>query len=593
MSILRDDNATQLAFSMHENKGVYALLLGSGVSRSAGIPTGWDITLDLVRKAATAKGEGEQTDWNEWYTDQFGQEPNYSQLLDELTTTASERRKILEGYIEPSEEEKEEGRKLPTKAHHAIAKLVSDGFVRVILTTNFDRLMEKALRDAGVEPTVITSEDTLLGADPLTHSRCYLFKLHGDYKDARILNTDDELTAYPDKYNELLDRILDEFGLVICGWSGEWDHALKAAISRAPNRRYPTYWTTRGPLIGEAQSLADLRRAKEVEIANADDFFHALQESVEAIQNSSKINPLSLELLINSTKKYIASKEQRINLDDLFAQEQQRLLAHLSDDAFEYNHKIDANELAVRISRYEACTEPLACMCGILGRWGGESEQHLVIDIIEAVMQQVERQNTGLVQLKRLGAYPAVLLLSTYCLGLVTAHKWEALHRLLLHNLKSSHQERDSKVFKLFPGAWSGGEKSVWNLLPKFSKNTKKIPFNMHLSGAIQAWSPHFVGTDPNFQILFARFELIGAFMHFVGSDLPTMEARHLANEQIEWMPLGHAVCSYDIGNALIAEFESETLIEELQMAGLSNQCRRILELFILNLKYHRRQERF
>ncbi len=32
-----------LAFSLHANKGVYALLLGSGVSRSAGIPTGWEV----------------------------------------------------------------------------------------------------------------------------------------------------------------------------------------------------------------------------------------------------------------------------------------------------------------------------------------------------------------------------------------------------------------------------------------------------------------------------------------------------------------------------------------------------------------------
>lgn len=39
-----------LAVSMHANRGVYALLLGSGVSRAAEIPTGWDVTLDLIRK---------------------------------------------------------------------------------------------------------------------------------------------------------------------------------------------------------------------------------------------------------------------------------------------------------------------------------------------------------------------------------------------------------------------------------------------------------------------------------------------------------------------------------------------------------------
>ena len=45
-----------LAMSVHSNKGVYALLLGSGISRSAGIPTGWEVVLDLIRKLARAQG---------------------------------------------------------------------------------------------------------------------------------------------------------------------------------------------------------------------------------------------------------------------------------------------------------------------------------------------------------------------------------------------------------------------------------------------------------------------------------------------------------------------------------------------------------
>jgi hypothetical protein len=39
-----------LAFSVYENPGVYCVLLGSGASRAAEIPTGWEVTLDLVRR---------------------------------------------------------------------------------------------------------------------------------------------------------------------------------------------------------------------------------------------------------------------------------------------------------------------------------------------------------------------------------------------------------------------------------------------------------------------------------------------------------------------------------------------------------------
>ena len=56
MTLLKNDPITQLGFSVYENKGVFAVLLGSGLSRTAEIPTGWEITLDLVRRVATAQG---------------------------------------------------------------------------------------------------------------------------------------------------------------------------------------------------------------------------------------------------------------------------------------------------------------------------------------------------------------------------------------------------------------------------------------------------------------------------------------------------------------------------------------------------------
>jgi hypothetical protein len=41
-----------LAISMHAKKSMYALLLGSGISSAAQVPTGHQISLDLIRKVA-------------------------------------------------------------------------------------------------------------------------------------------------------------------------------------------------------------------------------------------------------------------------------------------------------------------------------------------------------------------------------------------------------------------------------------------------------------------------------------------------------------------------------------------------------------
>ena len=230
-----------LAFGMAASPGVYALLLGSGVSRSAEIPTGWEVVLDLVRKLAAAEGADPEPDPSEWYLSTYGERPQYSALLERLGPLAAERQSLLRGYFEATEEQRAEGIKTPTAAHRAIAGLVASGSIRVIVTTNFDRLIESALESAGITPLVIATADQAAGAPPLAHNQCTIIKVHGDYLDTRIRNSDAELTAYEPELDALLNRVFDEYGLIVCGWSGEYDAALRAAIERCKSRRYTTY----------------------------------------------------------------------------------------------------------------------------------------------------------------------------------------------------------------------------------------------------------------------------------------------------------------------------------------------------------------
>ena len=111
-----------LALSLHHSPGVHALVVGSDVSRAAGIPTGWEITLDLVRRLASLDGITDHDDWAQWYRGKYGKAPSYSEILDALASTSAERRAILHSYIDPPE-----GVDLrkPTKAHCAIAQLVA------------------------------------------------------------------------------------------------------------------------------------------------------------------------------------------------------------------------------------------------------------------------------------------------------------------------------------------------------------------------------------------------------------------------------------------------------------------------------------
>jgi len=413
------DNLTSLVFSMYENKGVYALLLGSGVSRSAQIPTGWEITLDLIRRLALLNSITGHTDLVTWFKEKYNIDPNYSDILDKLSSTPDERRSIIHSYIEPTPEDFEEGKKVPTKAHRAIAQLVKNGTIRVIITTNFDRLIETALAEEGIVPTVIKSNDDLSGAVPLIHSNCYILKLHGDYLDTRIKNTEIELQSYPETINALLDRIIDEHGLIICGWSADWDQALRQAIIRSPNRRYPLYWATRSPLSQFANDVCTSRSGKIINITDADSFFEQLSDLISVQSDFAKPKPISTELLVSLTKKYLSTPEFCVRLDDLIGEEVRRLARALEDDAFSVIGDCSSERLATTISRYEAISEPVVRQFGILGRWGNENEA----SIIQSIIPQFEHHgvSNGDSALIELHGYPAILMLYAYGLGLLKA----------------------------------------------------------------------------------------------------------------------------------------------------------------------------
>ena len=105
------DPVQSLAFSIQANRGVYAVLVGSGVSRAAKIPTGWEVVLDLIRKLAKLCGETCDPEPELWCREKLGREADYSSLLDELAKTPAERQQLLRGYWEPNDREREEGEK--------------------------------------------------------------------------------------------------------------------------------------------------------------------------------------------------------------------------------------------------------------------------------------------------------------------------------------------------------------------------------------------------------------------------------------------------------------------------------------------------
>jgi hypothetical protein len=417
------DPVYSLAFSVQANPGVYAMLLGSGVSRGARIPTGWEITLDLIRKLALVSGENAEPDPEKWYRDKFGKVADYSDILDALGKTPAERQQLIRSYVEPTPEEREEGIKRPTAAHRAVAALAAQGMVRVIITTNFDRLMETALGEAGMTPTVLSTPDQISGAMPLIHTQCCVFKVHGDYLDTRIRNSAGELAAYPKEFDTLLDRVLDEFGLIVCGWSSDWDPALRSAITRSPARRFTTYWASRGDPSATAQALILHRAAQLVRIADADSFLSSLQRQVEALQAFSRPHPLSTEAAVASMKKFLSEPKYRIQLNDLIIAETERVADATSVEKFPTSGvpAPDAASLTARVRAFEAASDTLMAMASVGGYWAEPGHYPLWQRALARIVRADRRGDYQ--RLVELQVYPGVLLLYAAGLGAVAGDR--------------------------------------------------------------------------------------------------------------------------------------------------------------------------
>ncbi len=568
------DTSVSLAFSVYENPGVYALLIGSGVSRAAQIPTGWEVTLDLVKRVAALQGVDEQTDWAEWHRTNYGKDPSYSDLLDQLAQTPDERRSILHSYIEPTPADFAEGKKIPTKAHHAIARLVQAGFVRIIITTNFDRLLENALREVGVEPVVVKSDDDLKGVVPLIHGKCFIVKVHGDYLDTRIRNTETELSSYSTDLNAFINRIIDEHGLIICGWSGDWDPALKAAITRAPNRRYPLFWASRGKPSEGAAALIAQRGGRTIPIDTADTFFEKLERSVSLQVETQRSNPRSIELLVAGAKKYLSKSEFRIQLNDLIAEETRQLIGGTEGEGFDASGNLTPDIFAKRIGRYEASSEPLVRILSILGRWGDGKEFDIAIELIGRFARQ--GSGSGLVILLGLKSYPAVLLFYGYALGLLKAKRFSDLYRLFSAPLyNSSINENEPLVRMLFLGAWKGAsEAGWWKSLPGFDR--RKTALSDHLHDIFKAWSKDIVIEADELTLLYEEFEFLAAIAYITleEKDLGSLKERGKPDgygRSFVWAPTGRVGWDSETRRVVLNGFAEPARQKAILAAGFAH----------------------
>jgi len=508
------DPILSLALALHNTRGGYALLLGSGISRAAGIPTGWEVVEDLIRHIASLEGEetAATTDLKAWYVRRFSEEPSYSRLLEQLASTAAERRELLRSYFEPTAEERTDGIKAPTKAHRAVARLARDGIIRVILTTNFDQLLETSLRDEGVTPAVLSTPDLISGMMPLHLEPATIVKLHGDYLDTRIKNTPEELSTYDTTTDRLLDRVFDEYGLIVCGWSATWDDALRAAILRAPNRRFSTFWVSRGEPTLEAQQIIEARKALVISIESADNFLDVLAEKVAAVEALKQPQPISTAAAVAALKRYLPSSEQRIRLYDLMMAEVESA-AELVRTIISTETQPTTQKVLDAMTQIEGASERLTTLVATGAYWGENAHSSIWQRTLER-LATVHSGPSSYEAWNNLWRYPAQIVFYAAGLAMLAQHKKGGetlLDLLLVPELRfADRRTPESPVVAL--NVSEAIDIRLARALPGYER--RYTPISDRLCDVLKPILMPFFSTEDAYEAAFDRFEYLVALAY-------------------------------------------------------------------------------
>ncbi|WP_205634669.1 hypothetical protein, partial [Mycolicibacter kumamotonensis] len=279
----------------------------------------------------------------------------------------------------------------------------------------------------------ISRSDAVTGATPLAHSPATVIKLHGDWKDLEFRNTLDELTTYPQPWIDLPSQVFSEYGLLVSGWSAEWDKALLRVLEASP-RRYPLYWDGRSSKHGTARNLLTQQGGQVIEAASADELFVDLSASLDALTRLAE-PPLTTAMAVSRLKRALPDPIRRIELRDLILDYTADLAKTLVGTASKSREWADMD---THLDNLLEATKPLLTLLVTGIRYDDGTHTDLWVEALQRVLERSSPRPDAMIHIvDELRNYPALLVLRAMCvqaaregddrvvIALLTRPRWE------------------------------------------------------------------------------------------------------------------------------------------------------------------------
>jgi hypothetical protein len=290
---------------------------------------------------------------------------------------------------------------------------------------------------------------------PLAHADCTVLKIHGDYRDTRFKNITNELQSYSEPLSKLLRRIFDEYGVIISGWSAEWDTALRDTIKSVKSRRYSWYWHSLNNTINEkAKDLISFRDAKIIIDSNgADSFFKILSDNVESISRIKRVNPEILQVKISNLKKLMRNRHE-FELSELISRETKEVMGYF--ERFNFNANNTMEDLDQYVGEIKEKTKPLSSLISLLSfNIQTQKQENLLIQTLERMTNL--KDGSGRIGLLNLQQLPLQIVLYSIGIGLIKGNHYGLLNKIFM-NTKVRDKYNRNMDFMTYSSPYRGLE---------------------------------------------------------------------------------------------------------------------------------------
>ncbi|GAT63819.1 tetratricopeptide repeat protein [Paludibacter jiangxiensis] len=212
----------------------FCFLIGAGASKSSGIKTGWELAVEWYKALQEDLTEDELSDWK----NSIGfDEENIGEFYPHLYQKRYEAQDQL-GY--------DEFKKLmenidPGLGYVILSQILVNEKHNFVITTNFDYLVEDAVRMFTAQKPFIAGHETLAEFISSNTERPTIIKVHRDLF-LHPINDEEGTNCLKQEWEKALAPIVNRFHLLVIGYGGN-DGSLMQYLKKIPvENRKSIYW---------------------------------------------------------------------------------------------------------------------------------------------------------------------------------------------------------------------------------------------------------------------------------------------------------------------------------------------------------------